>query len=1025
MSTPNKLKFLLVCALGLFVTLAMVPRARGQSSTQGAIQGTITDPSGAVIPDAQVTVTNNATGFHMATTSDANGFYTFPLLPVGTYTVSVEKAGFSKFTQANVPVTVGARLTLDVKMPLGRVQSSVTVSAQAPILEPTKSAVSATVSSQSIANLPVNGRNFMDFVLLTPGVTSDVRTGDISFAGQRGTLNSLVVDGSDDNNTFFGQTLGRTGSGRAPYQFSQDAVQEFQVNSNGYSAEYGHAGAAVVNVVTKSGTNQFHGTAFEFYRDRGMNANDPIAKAQGRPKQPYHYNQFGGNLGGPILKDRAFFFFDYDGQRNTVANLVFLNLPANFVPSDANETAALNYLKSRAGSYNQGFNQNDYFGKVDWRLSSKQMLAARYNAQRFTGLNLENGGPQNSVEHTGNSDVTTDTLALMLTSTLSNTMINELRYNFTRDNEPGAANSNLPQATVHQNGITVLTAGRNFFSPRFTNIHRNAFDDVLTYIHGRHTFKTGFQFQHDSIGNFFPGNFSGQYTFNTLESFGANLNGAPAPAAGDNFVQAFAGSGTTGPTTYPNLTEYSGFGEDQWRVKPNFTLNLGLRYDFDQIAQPPTFNPNPQLAAAGIITNRINNQATEFGPRIGFAWTPMSNDRLVVRGGYGIFYARTPSITVGTAMSNNGLNVTTLTFTGSAIPAYPNTLCGAPTDSPSCSAPTGGNSSPPIVFGFQPNYKEPNVQQMSVSTEYAIRPDLALTVSYLHVKGTHLTRTLDINLQGQTPEQIGISGTSTALTYLAVSPLRPYSNFSRIEEFQSNANSNFNGLTVELQKRFAQNFQVLGSYTLGKVTDNGPDATSVVPFSFDDAKMVQDPLNVNLDHGPGNNDQRNRFVLSGIWDLNYANQMTSRVERAVLGGWEVSGIFTAQSGQPYSGLLGFDLNGDSNRNTDRTPGLGRNTFYLPATVTLNPRITRNVGLTEKLKLQFIAEAFNLFNRTNITGVNTTQYSVQSGSKCAAGTVLNPAGQCLVSQPLFGVPTSTTIDNGPGSRILQLAVKLQF
>src|SRR6185312_14540117 len=197
-------------------------------------------------------------------------------------------------------------------------KETIEVTSEAPIVETTRTQVSSTVGARSVRDLPVNGRNFIDFVLLTPAVTKDVRTGDISFAGQRGTLNSLTVDGADDNNTFFGQTTGRTGSGRAPYQFSQDAVQEFQVNSNGYSAELGHAGGAVINVITKSGTNKFHGTGFEFYRDRGLAANDPINKLNNAllglapPAKPaYHFHQFGGDIGGPIIKDRAFFFFDY------------------------------------------------------------------------------------------------------------------------------------------------------------------------------------------------------------------------------------------------------------------------------------------------------------------------------------------------------------------------------------------------------------------------------------------------------------------------------------------------------------------------------------------------------------------------------------------------------------------------------------------------------------------------------------------------------------------------------------------
>ena len=1030
-----------VCLAMFFLIFALARMASGQGANQGSIQGTITDQSGAAVPAVNLKATNTQTGISFTTTSDADGLYTFLVVPVGTYTVVAEKSGLATVTQENVIVTVGARLTLDLSMPLASQQSTVTVSGQAPIVETTKSAVNSTVNERAIADLPTNGRNFINFVLLTPGVTTDNRGGDISFAGQRGTLNSLVVDGSDNNNTFFGQTLGRTGSGRAPYQFSQDAVQEFQVNSNDYSAELGNAGGAVINVVTKSGTNSFHGSAFEFYRDRSMNANDPIQIANGKPRQPYHFNQFGGDLGGPIVKDKLFFFFDYDGQRNTVANFVFLNGAPFCVTCTANQTTAINYLTARANSWSSTFNQNVYLAKVDWHISSNEMLSARYNAQRFTGLNLESGGPQNSSEHTGASDVTSDTLTATLTSTLRPTLVNVFQFNYARDNEPGFANSDLPQVTVRNAGVTVLTAGRNFFSPRFTNIKRGEFDDAISWIHGAHTIKTGAHIMIDRIANFFPGNFSGQYTFNSLEAFGCNLNGGGASCftgldANDTFVQAFAGTGTTGPTTSPNLSEYSGFVQDEWRVRPNFTLNYGLRYDFDKIAQPPTLNPDPQLAAAGVITNQIHNQRTEFGPRLGFAWTPLASNRLVVRGGYGMYYGRTPAITVGTAMSNNGLNVTTLTFSPSStpsIPTYPNNLCGAPTQSPSCAAPTGGTASPPIVFGFQKNYKEPNVQQFSLGTEYEINPNTAVSITYLHVKGTHLTRTIDVNLQGpEIQQQIGVVGTSTVLTYNQMpqtgavlgSPVRPFPNFSRIEEFQSNANSSYNGMTVQLNKRFARNYQLTAGYTFGKVTDDAPDATSVVPFSFDDTKMVSDPLNIRADKGPGINDQRHRFVLSGVWNLNYASGMSSAIARGVLGGWELSGIFTAESGQPYSGFLGFDLNGDSNRSTDRTPGQGRNTFYTPKFISLDPRVTRNVNITERYKLQFIAEAFNAFNRANIIAVNQTQFNVVSGATCT-GTTTNTFGECLNPVPSFGRATSTNINGGPGSRILQLAVKFVF
>src|SRR5207253_11262055 len=221
-------------------------------------------------------------------------------------------------------LTVGAQLSLSLTLTLAGQVAAVTVTGETPILEATRSQVSSTVNDTAIENLPTNGRNFNNFVLLTPGVTLDVRGGDISFAGQRGTLNSLIVDGSDNNNTFFGQSVGRTGSGRAPYQFSEDAVQEFQVNSNAYSAELGHAGGAVINVVTKSGTNDFHGAGFEFYRDQSLNANDPINIINKRPKSPYHFNQFGGDIGGPIIRGPLFCFFDAAAQRMNLAIPSFL-----------------------------------------------------------------------------------------------------------------------------------------------------------------------------------------------------------------------------------------------------------------------------------------------------------------------------------------------------------------------------------------------------------------------------------------------------------------------------------------------------------------------------------------------------------------------------------------------------------------------------------------------------------------------------------------------------------------------------
>jgi hypothetical protein len=993
-----------------------------QSLAGGAIEGTVTDASGAVVPGAKITILNTANGAQQETTSSSEGLFQFPVLAAGTYDLTVSKDGFASVQQKSVQLSVGGKLNLPISISVSAKGESVTVTSEIPVIETTRTQVSSNVNERSIRELPVNGRNFIDFVLLTPGVARDVRTGDISFAGQRGTLNSLTIDGADNNNTFFGQTTGRTGSGRAPYQFSQDAVQEFQVNSNSYSAELGRAGGAVVNVITKSGTNSFHGTAFEFYRDQSLNANDPIAKQnaalrhQTMPHKPkYHFNQFGGNLGGPIVKNKLFFFFDYDGQRNQQPNVVTYIPPAIVSPT-ANQTTALAYLAARSASYNKGLNQDTYLTKVDLN-AGKHQISGRWNRQLFTGLNYENGISTNAIEHTGDSLVHTDTVTGSVTSTLNNSTINQARITFLRDAEPGQANSILPEAVVKQAGNTLLTVGRNSFSPRNTTIKHWQYADNLSWVYGRHTVKFGGDLVQDKILNFFPGNFSGAYVFNSLEDFGASLNGVSNSTV--SFSQAFAGANTTGPTTHPDMLQWAWFVQDDWRVTQKLTVNAGVRYDQQRVKQPNV--QNPAALAAGFNTRQIPIDENNFGPRVGFAYSPTS--KLVVRGGYGIFYGSTPSIMYGTAMSNNGINVGTLTFNGAAAPTYPNTLCGAPVANPSCAAPVGGIASAPSIYVFSNKFQNPMVKQGNVGVEYGFGKDWSVSLGYLYVGGDDLQRTRDANLSAPSAATIGIAGTTTFLDYMRYPSLRPNAAFQRIAQFESTASSNYNGMTAEVKKRFAQNYQLSIAYTWSHVIDNAPDATSVVPFSSgDDAKMVSDPLNINADRGNGVNDMRHRFVVSGVWDLNYAKGM-NRIARGVLGGWSLSSIFTAQAGQPYSALLGSDLNNDSNRQTDRTPGVGRDTYTLPATYSLDPRITRTINITEKAKLQLFGEAFNLFNHFNVADVRRQQYAVSS-SAGACGVAGTP---CLVLQnqtnapfTYFGLPVATT-----GQRIVQLGAKIAF
>ena len=1002
MSRMKSFNFVFVLLLVL-VTSATAHAAMQSQATTGTIEGTVTDQTGAVLPGVAVSLKSVETGIVRMVLSDDRGIFRAPLLPVGHYDVSVEFTGFTKFEQTAIALTVGQTLQLNIRLSVAGTTQAVSVTEEVPVVEATRTQVSSTVDDRAVANLPVNGRNFIDFVLLTPGVTRDVRAGDISFAGQRGTMNSLVIDGADNNNTFFGQATGRTGSGRAPFQFSQDAVKEFQVNSNGYSAEFGRAGGAVINVVTKSGTNDLHGTGFWFYRDKSLNANDVINKVAVPPRgrSPYHFNQFGASAGGPIVKDKAFFFVNYDGQRNTVQNIVFLNLPAT-TPSDAATQTAIQRLSPLANSWNRTQNQDTFLGKGDWQFSTNHHVSLRYNHQNYTGGGGEAGGPQNAFEHTGDSLVKTDTLNGSVSSILTNRLFNEFRAQYARDKEPGAANSANPEATILEGGQTVMTIGRNFFSPRETTIKRGQFADNLSLIAGRHNFKFGGDLNADRILNFFPGNFSGSYRFNTLAGF---TSGRPT-AAGERYVQAFAGEGTTGATTRPNMTEFAGFFQDDWRVSNRLTLNLGARYDVQRVAQPTTKNPSPQLAAAGIDTNRIPIDKNNFAPRVGLAWRPVSNsDRFVVRAGYGIFFARTPSIMVGTAHSNNGLNVQTITFTGTAVPTYPNKFD---------SLPAGATAPLPTIFVFDKNYVSPYTQQGNLAVEYGLSNDVSVTVTYLGVRGVHLQRSHDLNVGIPTDTPITVAGEGRTLVYKRFPTARPFTAFDRLIAFESTANAIYHGMTIQVNKRYSRNIQLSGAYTWSKVLDDVPDATAVVPQGSDDAKYVQNPLNVRDDRAVGGNDQPHRVVINGIWDLRYAEGVSNRVAKGILGGWQIAGIFTAQSGQPYTGLISADLNNDGNNRSDRAPDLGRNTFRAPKTVNFDPRVTREVSVIERVRLQFIFEAFNVFNRYNVTATPATS------PNAVRNTLYALTGGQLVRQSNFGQILGTS-----NPRVIQFATKILF
>lgn len=961
-----------------------------QSEVGGAsINGAVTDPSGAAVTGARVTAASKDTGFTRTVTTNETGLYSFVRLPVGRYDVTAEMQGFKQVTQTDVQLSVGAVLALDFRLEIGTTQETVSVTAEVPAVETTRSQTSTVVTAKAVDNLPINGRNFLDIALSVPGVVRDPRGGDLSFGGQRGPANSLLVDGGDSNNLFFGQSTGRAGT-RNPYSFSQDAVQEFQVNHNAYAAEMGRAGGGVINVITKSGSNEVHGGAFWFFRDKAMNANTFINKSRGIRKQPYHYNQFGGHLGGPIRRDKLFFFFDYDGQRNTNPNPVFFTI---LPPSDALSQQAGAELSKYLVPYVTGLNNDVFMTKVDWNITQNQRLSVRYNANRFTGRNFEASGSTSAMEHTGNSRVRTDNVAGDYSRTFGSATVWDARLVYLSDREPGESNSPpAPETVVQQNNTNVIVFGRNNFSPRFTNTTRVQTIQTVSHVRGRHTYKLGADLNFDRMDNFFPGTFAGVYTFTSYANFAQRIP--------FSYVQAFAGPNTEGPTSHPHVDEYAFFVQDSWRVTDRLTLNYGARYDLFQYAAGKVKNPDPGLAAMKLDTSRIPTDTNNVGVRLGAAYRLTSDERMVLRAGYGTFYARIPAIMTGTTHTNNGIQVQNYELR-SNLPSYPAVLAAPPANIPGVT---------PNIFVMAPDFVVPQTHQWSFNIETAVRRDLTLTLGYLGVRGVHLSRTRDVNLFPAVPVQ-GSFSNGTPVTFYrhpgTAGPARPNPAFNRISVNESGGDSIYHGGFVQLSKRYARRFQLQTSYTWSKVIDTAPDQTAVVA-PIDDAKLVQDTLQPNFDRAPGDPDVRHRFVFSGVWDINYADHASNPALRGLFGGFQLAAISTVQSGRHFSATVSGDPNNNVMTATDRPPYLGRNTIEGPGFASFDLRVSRDIPLRESLRLRLIVEGFNVTNRANFSNFNRGQYTFNAATR-----VFTPTTNYLVRTGSFD------------PRILQLAAKIVF
>ena len=683
----------------LFVVLGLSAIATAQSTTTGAIGGVVSNPNKEVVPGAAVTVVNAGTNKEDSATTDDQGRFKIVSLQPGSYKVTINGSGFSVYTQENVTVEVGRETSLEAALSIGAVTGTVEVTSEAPVINNTQQDFSTNINQVSLNNLPTNGRRWSNLAILTPGATPDGTFGLISFRGISGLLNNSTIDGGDNNQAFFSEERGRT---RIGYVVSQAAIREYQVNTSNYSAEYGRSAGGVINAVTKSGTNEFHGSAFLFDRNNKLGARNPrstINQLVNGVLTPVAYKapdvryQFGGTVGGPIVKNKAFFFFSYDQQKRNFPGVSSFSSPSYL--STVNRTtllarglttpqidASLAFINTLTGPTPRRGDQKLFLPKVDWNITPNNTFTATYNRLRWASP----AGVQTAAvvfrDRNGFGDdfVKSDSVNLRLSSTLSSKLINEGRYQWGHELDSQFAQPALPGEPTTANGFSpqvALTNGLTFGKSTgldrraLPDEKRNQFADTMTYSVGNHTVKFGADINH--VHEVYDELFTeaGSYAYSNINDFIVDYvnftsSGALRTAGRTCFTLAspvantrLAGKCYTsnyqqgfGPPRFEFSTiDYAFFGQDDWRVTPRLTLNLGLRYEYEKLPQPFSALINPALPQTANRPSDKNN----FGPRIGFAWDVKGDGKTSIRGGYGIYYGRINGSAIIQALINTSV----------------------------------------------------------------------------------------------------------------------------------------------------------------------------------------------------------------------------------------------------------------------------------------------------------------------------------------------------------------------------------
>jgi hypothetical protein len=948
--------------LWLFVAgLVALPAALQAQArvTGGDVQGVVRDQNGGVLPGVTVTATNLETNVARAAVSDGEGRYTIPALPPGRYRVSAELSSFVPQAR-ELTLALGQLAALDFTLRVSGGTEEVVVTAEVPVVDPTHTAVSTVVGQQQIENLPINGRNFISFSVITPGVTIDrtpeqgaAATSGLSFGGQRARSNNIMVDGLDNNDLV-------VGSVRAT--FSQEAIREFQVLTNSYSAEFGKASGGVVNIVTKSGTNELHGNAFLFFRDESLNARahfekfDVFGNPISRPKAPYRQNQWGGTLGGPLRKDRTFFFLSFERNDVTASNFVNIDPGAAAVLRSAGFPVDL-------GNVPYDLVSTELLGKVDHQWRPNHSLVLRANWSDTTNENVEPFGGI-IARSRGAVQLRTDwSLAASETDILGPHWVNEARVQWGHQHQDinsldpncgGECGSDESKGGPTLELPGVASVGRQRFTPQPRTNDRFQVTETASFLSGSHSAKAGFDFNWiDNRNTRLPLAVGGRYIFSALPAIPGLL---PTPITS---VQALA---LGLPAAYVKGYGFSGsdygykdvsiFVQDDWRITPRLTLKPGLRYQ-KQFWDKASYTVSN--VGGTTFTYDFPSDSNDVAPRLALAWDPKGDGKTSVHVAYGIFYDNQISGVSGiTRIINGTTGIRTL------VQTFPSSL--AAWNAPGHNLPEPTTPYASLVISIDPGMRTPFTHQAAVGVDRQLAHNLSIAVNGVWVRGKNYLGSIDYNPTipslgpGRRPNDIGgRAGTSASVL-----------------QYTSFGETWYKGVTLSVNKRFATRSQLLVSYTLSKAEDTSTD--------FQGASVVQDQgfgrdpsdptgLPVGFDpsreRGAASHDQRHRFVASGFYRFPLDIQL--------------SAIVTAASGRPYTPLAGADLNGDGNggafppdrarRNpADPSSSVGRNSQVMKGQFNVDARLSKRFGMGHA-NLEAIVEAFNLFDRTNFSEIN--------------------------------------------------------